>query len=129
MTSFVNFISAIHGLSVTGVVRKFNHTPLQINTADMPAQMLDFGGLSQNDDMTTCIDDGYTHAVDLVIVLQPAGQDNPGPNYSAQATMVDSLRDKLKALGSNYFFSIEAGVEPILGISSWVVRASVELRE
>ena len=129
MTTYVNFIAAIHGLTVSGVTRKYNYTPLQLSTADLPAQLLDLGGLDQNDDLTTCADDGFTKSVDMVIVLQPAGQDNVSPNYSAQATMVDNVLTALKTLSSNYFWSIQTGVEPISGVSAWTVRASIELRE
>ena len=129
MTTYVNFIAAIHGLSVTGITRNYNHTPVQINTADLPGKMLDLGGLSQNENLTQCVDDGYTLAVDMVIVLEPVGQDNPGPNYSAQATMVDNVLAALKTLSSNYFYSISTGIEYIAGVQHWIVRASVELRE
>lgn len=129
MTTYVNFIATVHALSVTGVTRKFNHTPVQITTADMPAQMLDLGGLEMNDDITTCVDDGFTKSVDLVIALQPGGQDNVSPNYSAQATMVDSVLAALKGLSSNYFWTIQTGLETIAGVLTWTVRASIELRE
>jgi hypothetical protein len=126
--SYATFISTVSGLTITGVTRKYDHRPVQINSTDMPIQLLDLGGLEQNDDLTTCVDDGITYSVDLVVLVNPAGQDNAEPNYEAQVTMVDNVMTQLKTLSSNFFWSIATGIETITDVPCYVVRASIEQR-
>lgn len=129
MTTFPNFIAAVHGLTISGVTTKFDHPPKSISTADLPAQMLGDGGIDINEDLTTCIDDGFTKSIDLIIVVQFAGQDNPDPSYAAMATMVESVRTAIQTLGTNYYFSVRMGLEPINSVLAYTVRAPIELRE
>ena len=100
MTTYAAFVSALHGITVTGVSRKFDHTPQAVQTADLPAQYLRLpGGGINSETLTTCAGDGKTRTIELVIIGEPVGQGDVDTNFGAVVTLMDNLETALDALG------------------------------
>lgn len=97
MTTYVTFINELEALTVTGVTRKFTQgQPNTLNTADLPAQWVD---LPRGESVpATCVGDmTRTLTADLMIALEPVGQNQKPTNFDAVVTMLDSLHTALDA--------------------------------
>ena len=100
MTTYTSFISTVSGVSITGVTRKFDHEPLSVHTSDLPASFVRLpGGGTNPETLTTCSGDGKTRVVELVVILEPLGQERPSKNFSLTVTMMDNTETALDALG------------------------------
>jgi hypothetical protein len=96
-TTYTAFVTALEALTVTGVTRKFTQgQPNSLNTADLPAQWVD---LPRGESVpATCAGDmTRTLAADLLVALEPVGQNQRPTNFDATVTMLDSLHTALDA--------------------------------
>lgn len=97
MTTYVTFINELEALTVTGVTRKFTQgQPNTLNTADLPAQWVD---LPRGESVpATCAGDmTRTLTADLLIALEPVGQNQKPTNFDAVVVMLDSIHTALDA--------------------------------
>lgn len=98
MTTYAAFVGELEALTVTGVTRKFMQgQPNTLNTADLPAQWVD---LPRGESVpATCAGDmTRTLTADLMIALEPVGQNQKPTNFDAVVTMLDSLHTALDAV-------------------------------
>lgn len=97
MTTYAAFVGELEALTVTGVTRKFTQgQPNTLNTADLPAQWVD---LPRGESVpATCAGDmTRTLTADLLIALEPVGQNQKPTNFDAVVVMLDSIHTALDA--------------------------------
>jgi len=132
MTTYASFISTLAGVSVTGVTRSYDHEPIQVETADLPAKYVKLPGGGVNlETATTCVGDGKTRSADVVVALEPIGQSNREPNWESVVAMMDYLETALDTLytSSLFVYTIASGFVTLGEVSHWAVTATCELTE
>jgi hypothetical protein len=97
MTTYTAYITALEAMTVAGVTRKFAQgQPATLHTADLPAQWVDLP--RGNSEVATCAGDmTRTMTADLVVALEPVGQNTRPVNFDACVTMLDSVHTALDA--------------------------------
>ena len=130
MTTITQFVTAMSGLTVTGVVRSFTYKPASVHTADLPALYVELPDAGSGDSIvSTCNDLGKTRAVELVVLLQTINQEQEEPNYDVTVTMMDSLESALDTYeGTSDLildYEISAGGRPVGDAYFWAAVASV----
>lgn len=132
ITSYATFTSGLAALSVTGVKRKFTEPPASIGTGDLPAQ---WPGLPSGDEPQMTFGGGGGWPVlraDLVIAIEPVGQNTQSANYAATVAAMDNLSAALRSASigrSNLVWSITSNVQVVVSdVTYWAVIATVEGR-
>jgi hypothetical protein len=132
ITSYATFTTALAALTVTGVTRKLDAPPTSIGTADLPAM---WPGLPRGEEppMTFQAGGGWPAMFcDLVIALEPVGQNTQSANYAATVTMMDNLSTALRGANigrASLRWSITANVQvDVSGTPYWAVIATIEGR-
>jgi hypothetical protein len=133
ITSYATFTTALAALTVTGVTRKLDAPPASLGTADLPAM---WPGLPRGEEppMTFQAGGGWPAMFcDLVIALEPVGQNTQSANYAATVEMLDNLSTALRGATSigraTLRWSITANVQvDVSGTPYWAVIASIEGR-
>jgi hypothetical protein len=128
------FISALASLDVEGVRRQYTYPPLQISTADLPASFVR-PPLTNYEPVSICDDTSYTYTCQLVIAIEPTGQNIQPVNYADMVTMVDAANEAFNAnwrdLGALVTWQINAqDREPIIigQTPYWGVTVTVQSR-
>lgn len=96
MTTYAAYVGALAGLTVTGVKRKFTAPPTRINTADLPAT---YPRLPQGQEgpMTAEGEGGWPSLTcELVMIVEPLGQNLQPTNFAATLTLIDNLSTALR---------------------------------
>lgn len=132
MTTYSAFVTAVSGLSVTGIKRQYDHVPNQVTTADLPASFvrLPSGGINY-ETLSTCSTSGNTRTCDLVVLVEAAGQGNPSPNYDATIAAIDNLESALRTAAEDATimpfleFAITSGAVGVGGSNYWGITATV----
>jgi len=97
MTTYAAFVSALVGLTVTGVKRKFAAPPTQLNTADLPAMYPRIPQAAEGG-LTAEGQGGWPRLTgELVFVIEPIGQSRQPSNFAATVTMIDAINTTLRA--------------------------------
>lgn len=116
-------------LPITGVKRQYSAPPQQVSTADMP---LTFPRVPRGK-VTVSTLSGLAAspmwAVDLVCVLEAAGQSTQPTNFSGAVGMIDAMNAALEgyaAVGCANSWEIRQDMEFIGDTAYWVLIASVE---
>jgi hypothetical protein len=129
-----SFVDTLAAVDVAGVKRKHGYPPLQISTADLPASFVrppssGYGPIS------TCSDTDDEMVCDLVVAIEPTGQNTQPANYARLLDMADALNGAMKnnrgSLGAIVTWTIAAqDTEPIIvgQTAYWGVTASVTKR-
>ena len=133
ITSYATFTTGLAALAVTGVTRKLDAPPASLGTADLPAM---WPGLPRGEEphMTFQAGGGWPAMFcDLVIALEPVGQNTQSANYAATITMLDSLSTALRGATTigrgGLRWSITANVQvDVSGTPYWAVIATIEGR-
>lgn len=101
MTTYVSYVNALEALTISGVTRK--HTsgqPISLNTADLPGQWVDVPTGAAVP--ATCAGDfSRTLVANIVIALEPVGQNKRPVNFDACVVMMDSIHTALVAYNGN----------------------------
>ena len=128
--SYATFVSALTGMSVTGVRRAYTSPPAQVSTADMP--ML-FPKLPEGSTEVDTL--GNTTGIrrmtcDLVLAVEPITQNRQSANYAATLTLLDALETALIALAASDIridrWSVQM-IDDLVGTSPcWCILATVE---
>jgi len=131
-TTYATFTSAIAALTVTGVTRKFTYPPASVETADLPCS---YPALPRS------IEDGWTFTggggwpamfCDLVILLEPVGQNTQSANYAALIAMVDNLLTALRAASigrAKINWEITTNVQvQVHDAAYWAIITTIEAR-
>ena len=130
MTTITQFVTAMSGLSVSGVTRSFTYKPASVHTADLPALYVELPGSGTGSEfVSTCSGLGKTRSVELVVLLQTINQEQEEPNYDATVTMMDSLETALDTYESTSSmiinYDISAGGREVGGAYFWAATATV----
>lgn len=97
MTTYVAFVNALEAMTVTGVTREFTSgQPATLNTADLPAQWVDLPrGTSE---VATCAGDmTRTLTADIIVAVEPVGQNTRTVNFDAVVALLDAVHTALDA--------------------------------
>jgi len=132
ITSYATFTAALAALSVTGVTRKFTYPPASVGTADLPAM---YPALPRG------LEGGFTFTggggwpqmfCDLIVLLEPVGQNTQSANYAATIAMVDNVSAALRAANigrAKLNWEITTNVQVAVADSAyWAVITTVEAR-
>ena len=99
MTTYTAFVTALAGMTITGVSTQYTTEIDYGDTADLPCSFprLPSGGTNE-ETMTTCVNDGRVRVGELVVLVQANGQGTTEENYAATLTMIDSVETAVKSL-------------------------------
>lgn len=107
------YVSALSGLTVTGVTRKYTEPPTQVNTADLPCMYPRIPELSDAP-ITACGQGGWpTHTAELVILVEPIAQNRQNVNFALVLSLIDALQAALQA------------AKPTTGKRTWQIRQEI----
>lgn len=139
MTTYAAFTSAVSGVTISGVTRKYTYAPDSLSTADLPASWIRLpgGGTNLGTLASQCSGTGATRFVDLVVCLEPTGQEQTSANMSATITMMDSVETALDGLGaygaalSSVILEYSLAGQGVIvgGVPYWAVVATVRMTE
>jgi len=129
ITSYSTFTTALAGLSVTGVTRKYTYPPESLGTADLPAMYV---GLPSGDEpmLTFQTKGGWPEMTcDLVVAVEPVAQNTQSANYDDMITIMDNLSTALRAASIGrgpLTWTITGNVQvAVAGATYWAVIATV----
>lgn len=92
MTTLVSFVNALEAMAVTGVTTSYTQgQPSTLNTADLPALWVDRPRIAFQPSTTTGGDMDVTLTADVLIALEPVGQNRRPVNFDAVVAMQDAL--------------------------------------
>ena len=127
------FLTAIQGITVTGVVKHFDYPPLSLNTGDLPAAFPLLPNAGQGEPLATCISLSKTRNIQFVICIEPVGQSVQVLNYGKLTGLMDNLETKLDALKDVIANFIEYDINTttefaVADINYWTIVADVRAR-
>ncbi len=98
MTTFADWIDSLEDIPIVGVMRR--HTqgpPLSVSTADLPCSYV---SLPKGDAVSVACGPTWqrTLRADLVVLLEPVGQNVQPANFNATTGMMDAITDALADL-------------------------------
>ncbi len=133
MTTLHDFYYALSRMTVTGVGRNYEYQPDALTTADLPALWVELPDGNAGADSgwaSACRGTGKSRVGRVVVAIEAAGQDTPGPNTRAVVKMMDALEVALDALAYPFVDYSMSGSEPIVaGLTQyWGVTATVTIR-
>ena len=109
-STYAAFVSALAGLTISGVTRKYTEPPGVVGDADMP---ISYPRITSQSNATLTIgqvgglDQG---TADLVVVLEREEVNSNAANFAATVAMVDAINTAMKAAIDD------------LGIDRWEIR-------
>lgn len=114
MFTYAGYIADLATLSVTGVTRAYDHTPAQLNTADLPSLYVRLPS-GENQSVTLTALRGLRQATcEVVIAVEPVRQNRNEPNFATCIGLLDALEDAIAANALTW------------GIDSWSMRVEVD---
>lgn len=130
-TTFAAWLNSLEGLTIAGVTRCYTAgPPASLTTADLPAQWLE---LPHGETRPACAGaegGDRTLYTDLVIALEPVGQNTQAANFDATVAMLDSIETGLKALTSVLLgpmtWRSRLAIVTVSGNTYWAVITEVE---
>lgn len=129
MTTYAAYAAAVGALTVTGVTRKYDHTPVSLSAADLPAQFIRLpNGGRDAGAVSTCSGSGKRRDIELVICVEAVGLDNAEPNFDATVSMMDALETALAAMTKPLpiiSYELRSGGVSVGGTGYWAVIATI----
>jgi hypothetical protein len=101
LTAYEDFLDSLGKLSVEGVARVFRAPPLSLETADLPAQypQANIGQIADEGYHTVRTAGGWPHMYgQLIIVLEPVGQNTQIENHKAAIQMADNVLTAFRSI-------------------------------
>lgn len=127
--TFTAFLAALSDLAVDGVKTVKAYPPAALNDAELPALWPQLPRSGEEADMTLAGHGGKVDAmVDLVIALKSVNQGIQSGNFADAVTMMDNLRDGLRALnmsGTRLRWTIKQTGVQVAGMDYWAVIATI----
>ena len=132
MTTYRSFVDALEALSITGVVRQYTQGPPLGATGvpDCPAQYVRYPGATEA--VTTFGAHGGwpTLRAELVVLVEPVGQNTAPANFDATVDMMDAMTTALQGTTclckSKAWWSMRLVIDTVAGTDYWAVVATVE---
>jgi len=100
--SLALFASNLAGMTVTGVVRKYNAPPEQINHADLPCSYPRLPEAERETVTFTALTGLRGMAIELVVVVEAVSQNLSDVNFVAAVALLDALETALAANAMAY---------------------------
>lgn len=127
MATNAAFISAIAGLSVTGVTAAKTSPPNAVNTADLPLSFPTLPNGERREAITSCVAGSKARRMGFVILLEPVGQNTNAVNYGLLGAQMDNLETALDALTATNFLEYEmrAVIMPFGAAEFWAIEAEI----
>jgi hypothetical protein len=138
MGTYAAFVSAMQGMTVTGVKRHYNEPPASIDISDGPAAFPLLPSGEKGEYITSCIASAKSKTMQYVIIIEAVGQRTQGEKYGQVAALLDSLETALDALQVSDGGTLAAFVEytlestadfPIGDSTFWAIVANVSIRD
>jgi hypothetical protein len=131
-TTYRSFVDALEALVVAGVVRRYSQGPPigAPGTADCPFQYVRYPGTDEEYPIVFGEQGGWLdlHA-DLVIGVEPVGQDVAPENFDNTVDMMDNLAAALRGqtctTKSHVRWSLRQIIDTVAGQQYWAVLAQV----
>ena len=132
MTTFRSFVDALEALTITGVVRQYTQGPPMgaPGTADCPFQYVRYPA---SDEIPLVFGEqgGWpTLRADLVIGVEPVGQNTTFENFDDTVDMMDNVTVALQGAPcitkSKLNWSIRQAIDTVAGQQYWAVIAAIE---
>ena len=128
-TTYSAFVTALAGLTVTGVTRSYTEPPTQISTAGVPAMFPRIPAGAGEVEVLSGGSEISRATAELVVAIEPVAQNMTSINFAAAVTMMDSLETAFRAaivsVGIDAWTlqvsTVDIGVTPY-----WAVVATVE---
>ncbi len=128
-TTYASFVSAVAGLTITGVARKFTFPPP--STGDIPCSfpMIPAGGddpiiFNQGGNL------GHSMRMDFVVAYEATAQSTPDSNFNGCITMMDAATTALRAMTrptqGAFSWTMRQGIVTIGNVEYWAVIISLE---
>lgn len=125
------FVTAIQGMTITGVNKHFDEPPTSIFEGDLPVAfpMMPSGSLGER--VVSCVNNNKVRNISFVICVEAVGLDIQSIKYAKLAPMMDYLETALDALTIANFidYSISAtGGYQVAGNTYWALVADITAR-
>jgi hypothetical protein len=129
--TYANFITAIQGMTVTGVNKHFKQPPTSIVAADLPVAfpLMPSGSLAER--LVSCRDNNKIRSIGYVICIEAVGLDIQSIKYSKIGGLLDALETALDGLTIANFidYSLTAvGGYEVAGNTYWAIMAEITAR-
>ena len=95
MTTFASLVTAISGLTITGVSTKFDYTPESLGNADLPAQFPRLPNGDAGYAPADCDETEMVRTLELVICIEPVGLGTDEQNFDATVAMLDTANSSI----------------------------------
>ena len=102
MTTYAQLVTAVSGMSVTGVVRKFAYEPDSVQTTDMPISYVRFPSGTRPGEISTCFMQGTSKSIEAVYVIDAGGQNTAAANFAAKVAMADNIETAVETLAATF---------------------------
>ena len=131
-TTYRSFVDALEALTIAGVSRQYTQGPPigAPGVADCPFQYVRYPG---SDEIPIVFDEqgGWpTLRAELVIGVEPVGQDTAFANFDATVDMMDAVATALRAATcitlSHLRWSLRQIIDTVAGQQYWAIVAAVE---
>ena len=131
-TTYRSFVDALEALSISGVNRQYTQGPPigAPGTADCPFQYVRYPGSEEESAIVFGEQGGYyeLHA-ELVICIEPVGQNTAFENFDDTVDMMDAVQTTLQAMGcitdSKSAWSLRQTIDTVAGQEYWAVVAQI----
>lgn len=130
MTTYANFITNLGDISITGVNRLYDEPPTSLNTADLPAQWVQFP-VGEENALTFGVHGGWpTFTAQLIVAYEAVGQNTQPTNWSGVVSLMDTIVTVLhSAVGTvakgKLTWFINPGIVTVAGSDYWAVLVDV----
>ena len=134
MTTYRAFVDGLEAISVTGVVRSYTQGPPSgaAGVTDCPAQYVRAPAGDESPVVFGSQGGFPTMTAELVILVEPVGQNRQPENFDDTVDMMDALTTALQAADcvtkAKLRWSIRQTIDTVAGLDYWAVVASVEGR-
>lgn len=137
MATNAEFVTALQGMTVTGVQRHYDEPPAQVTTADLPAAFPTMPEGEKGEYITSCVALTKVRRMSYVILMEATGQSTQAVKYGDLAAVMDNLETALQNLErptgtlSNFvdYVITTTGNYPVGDQDYWAIVAEVTSRE
>ena len=129
MSKYAAYAASYGALTVSGVTRRYDHVPVSVSAADLPAQFVRLpGGGRDSGSVSTCAGSGKSRTIELVVLVEAIGLDNAEPNFDATVTMMDAIETAIAGMTKPMpviGYDLSSGAVAVGGTAYWAVTASI----
>lgn len=131
-SSNVAFVNGLEAMTVTGVTR--NHTqgqPSSLNTADLPALWVDMPRADAVPSTSAGGSLDRTLTADLVVAIEPVGQNRRPTNFDAVTSMMDALHTALvtfnqtRTIDGQLTYAMKLAYLTVNSVDYWAVVTTI----